>query len=176
VLLQLLDDGRLTDGKGRTVDFKNAVVIMTSNLGSQFIAEHAGGLNEGVRRQVTEALRQHFRPEFINRIDEIVFFHALGLEHMKSIIDIQVAGLLKRLADRKIRVELTDEAKTLLVAEGYDPAFGARPLKRTLQRRILDPLALQILEGEVREGDHVLVEANGEQVSFRATRPTPTPA
>ena len=176
VLLQVLDDGRLTDGKGRTVDFKNAVVIMTSNLGSQFIAEHAGSLNEGIRRQVTEALRQHFRPEFINRIDEIVFFHALGLEHMKSIIDIQVAGLLKRLADRKIRVELTDAAKSALVAEGYDPAFGARPLKRTLQRRILDPLALQILEGEVHEGDHVMVEADGDQVRFKATRPTPTTA
>ncbi len=176
VLLQLLDDGRLTDGKGRTVDFKNAVVIMTSNLGSQFIAEHAGSLNEGIRRQVTEALRQHFRPEFINRIDEIVFFHALGLEHMKLIIDIQVTGLLKRLADRKIRVELTDDAKTLLVAEGYDPAFGARPLKRTLQRRILDPLAMQILEGEVREGDQVLVETDGEQVRFRASRPAPASA
>jgi len=176
VLLQLLDDGRLTDGKGRTVDFKNAVVIMTSNLGSQFIAEHAGSLNEGIRRQVAEALRQHFRPEFINRIDEIVFFHALGLEHMKSIIDIQVAGLLKRLADRKIRVELTDAAKSVLVAEGYDPAFGARPLKRTLQRRILDPLALQILEGEVHEGDHVMVEADGDQVRFKATRQTPAPA
>ena len=176
VLLQVLDDGRLTDGKGRTVDFKNAVVIMTSNLGSQFIAEHAGSLNEGIRRQVTEALRQHFRPEFINRIDEIVFFHALGLEHMKSIIDIQVAGLLKRLADRKIRVELTDAAKSALVAEGYDPAFGARPLKRTLQRRILDPLALQILEGEVHEGDHVMVEADGDQIRFKATRPTPATA
>jgi len=176
VLLQVLDDGRLTDGKGRTVDFKNAVVIMTSNLGSQFIAEHAGSLNEGIRRQVAEALRQHFRPEFINRIDEIVFFHALGLEHMKSIIDIQVAGLLKRLADRKIRVELTEAAKSALVTEGYDPAFGARPLKRTLQRRILDPLALQILEGEVHEGDHVMVEADGDQVRFKATRPTPATA
>jgi ATP-dependent Clp protease ATP-binding subunit ClpB len=162
VLLQLLDDGRLTDGKGRTVDFKNAVVIMTSNLGSQFIAEHAGALTEGVRRQVAEALRQHFRPEFINRIDEIVFFHALGLEHMKTIVDIQVAGLLKRLADRKIQVELGEAAKGALVAEGYDPAFGARPLKRTLQRRVLDPLAMRILEGEIREGDRVRVDADGE--------------
>jgi ATP-dependent Clp protease ATP-binding subunit ClpB len=176
VLLQLLDDGRLTDGKGRTVDFKNAVVIMTSNLGSQFIAEHAGALNEGVRRQVAEALRQHFRPEFVNRIDEIVFFHALGLEHMKAIIDIQVTGLLKRLSDRKIRVELSDAAKGALVTEGYDPAFGARPLKRTLQRRILDPLALKILEGEVREGDHVRVEADGDQILFATTRPEAAPA
>ena len=107
VLLQLLDDGRLTDGKGRTVDFKNTVVIMTSNIGSQFIAEHAGDLTEGVRRQVTEALRAHFRPELLNRIDEIIFFHALGLEHMKQIIDIQIRGLLKRLEERKIHVELT---------------------------------------------------------------------
>jgi ATP-dependent Clp protease ATP-binding subunit ClpB len=171
VLLQLLDDGRLTDGKGRTFDFKNTVVIMTSNLGSQYIAEHAGALTEGVRRQVAETLRQHFRPEFLNRIDEIVFFHALGLEHMKAIIDIQVRGLLKRLADRKIQVELTDAAKSALVAEGYDPAYGARPLKRTLQRRILDPLAMQVLEGDVREGDRVLVEADGDAVRFTATRP-----
>jgi ATP-dependent Clp protease ATP-binding subunit ClpB len=171
VLLQLLDDGRLTDGKGRTVDFKNAVVIMTSNLGSQFIAEHAGDLTEGVRRQVTEALRQHFRPEFINRIDEIVFFHALGLEHMKAIIDIQVKGLLGRLAERKIRVELSDAARGALVTEGYDPAYGARPLKRTLQRRILDPLAMKVLEGEVKEGDTVRVDASGGTITFDTTRP-----
>jgi len=129
-----------------------------------------------VRRQVAEALRQHFRPEFINRIDEIVFFHALGLEHMKAIIDIQVAGLLKRLADRKITIELTDAAKGALVAEGYDPAFGARPLKRTLQRRILDPLALKILDGEVREGDRVGVEVDGDQIRFKAERAAATPA
>src|SRR6266498_2063522 len=125
VLLQLLDDGRLTDGKGRTVDFKNVVVIMTSNIGSQFIAEHSGDLSEGVRRQVTDALRQHFRPEFLNRVDEIIFFHALGLEHMKQIIDIQIHGLLKRLEDRKIHVELSDAAKQFLVTEGYDPMYGA---------------------------------------------------
>lgn len=171
VLLQLLDDGRLTDGKGRTVDFKNAVVIMTSNLGSQFIAEHAGGLTEGVRRQVNEALRQHFRPEFINRIDEVVFFHTLGLEHMKSIIDIQVTALLARLADRKIQVELSESAKGALVTEGYDPAYGARPLKRTLQRRILDPLALRVLEGEVKEGDRVRVEVSDGDFTFTTTRP-----
>jgi ATP-dependent Clp protease ATP-binding subunit ClpB len=164
VLLQLLDDGRLTDGKGRTVDFKNVVVIMTSNLGSQAIAESSGGsgqtsgtLSEGLKRQVTEALRQHFRPEFINRIDEVIFFHSLGLEHMKTIIDIQLKALLKRLEDRKIHVELTEAAKGLLVTEGYDPMYGARPLKRTLQRRVLDPLALRVLEGEFREGDHALI-------------------
>src|SRR5262249_48349306 len=116
VLLQLLDDGRLTDGKGRTVDFRNTVVIMTSNLGSQFLT---GGLTEGARRQVTDALRDHFRPEFLNRIDEIIFFHPLDREHLKQIIDIQIAGLMKRLEERKIHVRLTDSAKDLLVQEGY---------------------------------------------------------
>jgi len=166
VLLQLLDDGRLTDGKGRTVDFKNVVVIMTSNLGSQFIAEHTGDLGEGVRRQVTEALRQHFRPEFLNRIDEIIFFHALGIEHMKAIVDIQVRGLLKRLEERKIHVELTGPAKDFIVSEGYDPMYGARPLKRTIQRRVLDPLALRVLEGEFREGDQVVVDVGDNALTF----------
>jgi ATP-dependent Clp protease ATP-binding subunit ClpB len=166
VMLQLLDDGRLTDGKGRTVDFKNAVVIMTSNLGSQYIAEHTGDLGEGVRRQVTEALRQHFRPEFLNRIDEIIFFHALGMEHMTKIVDIQLRGLLKRLEDRKIHVELTDRARAFVVAEGYDPMYGARPLKRTIQRRVLDPLAMRVLEGEFREGDRVTVDVGDNGLVF----------
>ena len=170
VMLQLLDDGRLTDSKGRTVDFKNTVVIMTSNLGSQYIAEHTGEPSEGVRRQVTEALRQHFRPEFLNRIDEIVFFHALGLEHMKQIIDIQIASLMKRLAERKITLELTDAAKGLVVTEGYDPMYGARPLKRTLQRRVLDPLAMKVLEGEFREGDRVVVDATGGELTFEKAK------
>jgi ATP-dependent Clp protease ATP-binding subunit ClpB len=170
VLLQLLDDGRLTDGKGRTVDFKNVVVIMTSNLGSQFIAEHTGDLTEGVRRQVTEALRQHFRPEFINRIDEIIFFHALGLEHMKAIVDIQIRGLLKRLEDRKIHVELSDAARGYIVSEGYDPMYGARPLKRTIQRRVLDPLAMRVLEGGFREGDRVTVDVGENGLTFEATQ------
>jgi ATP-dependent Clp protease ATP-binding subunit ClpB len=173
VMLQLLDDGRLTDGKGRTVNFQNVVVIMTSNIGSQFIAEHAGDLTEGIRRQVTEALRGHFRPEFINRIDEVIFFHALGLEHMKAIIDIQIRGLLKRLEDRKIVVDLTEAAKGAVVAEGYDPAYGARPLKRTLQRQVLDPLAMRVLEGEFREGDHIVVDSSGGALTF--TKGTPTP-
>jgi ATP-dependent Clp protease ATP-binding subunit ClpB len=170
VLLQLLDDGRLTDGKGRTVDFKNTVVIMTSNLGSQFISEHAsadtGALDEGTRRQVMDALRAHFRPEFLNRIDEVIFFHALGRGHMKRIIDIQVAGLMKRLEDRKIHVELTDAAKEQLVQEGYDPSYGARPLKRTIQRRVLDPLALRVLEGDFAEGDTVSVDAGAGGLRF----------
>jgi ATP-dependent Clp protease ATP-binding subunit ClpB len=167
VLLQLLDDGRLTDGKGRTVDFKNVVVIMTSNLGSHLIAEHTGDLTEGLRRQVTEALRQHFRPEFLNRVDEVIFFHALGLDHMKAIVDIQIRGLLKRLEDRKIHVELTETAKRFLVSEGYDPTYGARPLKRTIQRRVLDPLAMRVLEGEFREGDRITVDVGDNDLTFR---------
>jgi ATP-dependent Clp protease ATP-binding subunit ClpB len=181
VLLQLLDDGRLTDGKGRTVDFKNVVVIMTSNLGSQFIAQASSGIDglqgelpEGVRRQVTEALRQHFRPEFINRIDDVIFFHALALEHMAHIVDIQVRGLLKRLEERKIHVELTEPAKGFLVAEGYDPMYGARPLKRTIQRRVLDPLAFRVLEGEFGEGDSVVVDVAGDALAFVKKQPVST--
>ena len=168
VMLQLLDDGRLTDGKGRTVDFKNTVVIMTSNIGSQFIAEVAstGEISEGARRQVTDALRQHFRPEFLNRVDEIIFFHALSREHIKQIIDIQLRGLMKRLADRKIKVELTDRAKEFLVQEGYDPTYGARPLKRAIQRRVLDPLAIRVLEGEFAEGDRVVVDVGPDGLTF----------
>ena len=163
VLLQLLDDGRLTDGKGRTVDFKNTVVIMTSNLGSQYLT---GEVSEGTRRQVMDALRDHFRPEFLNRIDEIIFFHALDREHMKRIIDIQVAGLMKRLEERKIHVDLTDAAKTRLVEEGYDPVYGARPLKRTIQRRVLDPLAIRVLEGDFGEGDTIVVDAGRDGLTF----------
>jgi ATP-dependent Clp protease ATP-binding subunit ClpB len=170
VLLQLLDDGRLTDGKGRTVDFKNVVVIMTSNLGSHLIAEHTGNLTEGIRRQVTEALRQHFRPEFLNRVDEVIFFHALGLEHMKAIVDIQIRALLNRLEERKIHVELTEAAKSFLVSEGYDPMYGARPLKRTIQRRVLDPLALRVLEGEFREGDRITVDVGDNELIFQKTQ------
>jgi ATP-dependent Clp protease ATP-binding subunit ClpB len=163
VLLQLLDDGRLTDGKGRRVDFKNTVVIMTSNLGSHFLT---GEVTEGVRRQVMDALREHFRPEFLNRIDEIIFFHSLDRQHMKRIIDIQVAGLMKRLEERKIHVVLTDAAKDQLVQEGYDPMYGARPLKRTIQRRVLDPLALRVLEGDFREGDTVVVDGGTDGLRF----------
>ena len=166
VLLQLLDDGRLTDGKGRTVDFKNVVVIMTSNVGSQFIADNQGDVTEGVRRQVTEVLREHFRPEFLNRLDEIIFFHALGLEHMKHIIDIQIRGLLKRLEDRKIHVDLSDAAKQVLVTEGYDPMYGARPLKRTIQRRVLDALAVRVLQGEFKEGDRISVDVGENGLMF----------
>jgi len=163
VMLQLLDDGRLTDGKGRTVDFKNTVVIMTSNVGSQYIAEQAArgatDMSEGVRREVSEALRAHFKPEFLNRVDEIIFFHALAREHVRQIIDIQLAALMKRLEDRKISIELSDAAKDRLIEEGYDPVYGGRPLKRTLQRRVLDPLAMRVLQGDFREGDTVRIDA-----------------
>jgi ATP-dependent Clp protease ATP-binding subunit ClpB len=170
VMLQLLDDGRLTDGKGRTIDFKNTVVIMTSNLGSQYISDRSTGeggtISEGTRGEVMEALRAHFRPEFLNRIDEIIFFHALTRAHLKRIIDIQIAGLVRRLEERKIHVELTDPAKELLVQEGYDPTYGARPLKRTIQRRVLDPLAMRVLEGDFSEGDTVAVSAAGGELTF----------
>ncbi len=171
VLLQLLDDGRLTDGKGRTVDFKNAVVIMTSNLGSQFIAgratREASDLDEGTRRLVMDALRAHFPPEFLNRIDDVIVFHPLSREHLAKIVDIQLRGLMARLEARKIHVRLTDRAKAQLVAEGYDPTYGARPLKRTLQRRLLDPLALDVLQGRFGEGDQVVADADGTGLSFR---------
>ncbi|HSP90886.1 MAG TPA: AAA family ATPase, partial [Vicinamibacterales bacterium] len=170
VLLQLLDDGRLTDGKGRTVDFKNTVVIMTSNLGSQYLAEHAGQPGEDVaaivRDRVMEALRGHFRPEFLNRVDEIIFFHSLGREHLARIVDIQLGRLATRLEARKIRLELTDKARTLLVDEGYDPVYGARPLKRTIQRKLLDPLALEMLQGAFGDGDTIRVEAAGGDLAF----------
>jgi ATP-dependent Clp protease ATP-binding subunit ClpB len=174
VMLQLLDDGRLTDGKGRTVDFKNAVIIMTSNVGSSLIAERAvagqTNLDEGVRRELTDALRRHFKPEFLNRIDDIVFFHALSRTDIRHIVDIQLGALLTRLEDRKLRVELSDEARELVIEEGYDPVYGARPLKRTLQRRLLDPLALAVLQGTFREGDAVKVAVrDGSLVLNRET-------
>jgi len=172
VMLQLLDDGRLTDGKGRTVDFKNSVVIMTSNVGSHFIADAAvtrdsdGALDEGVKRRVLDELRASFRPEFLNRVDEIIVFHALTRVQMRAIIDIQLKALMQRLEARKIRVELTDRAKDLLIAEGYDPTYGARPLKRAIQREVLDPLAMRVLQGDFREGDVVKVDVMAGELQF----------
>ncbi|MDD5093022.1 MAG: ATP-dependent chaperone ClpB [Dehalococcoidia bacterium] len=167
VLLQILDDGRLTDGHGRTVDFKNTAVIMTSNIGSQWFTE-VGAIGEAdIRKHIMEALRTHFRPEFLNRVDEIVIFHALGREHIEKIVDIQLRTLSKRLAERHMTIELTDGAKDLIVSEGFDPTYGARPLKRTLQRRVLDPLALRILEGAFMDGDRITVDSAGGEVVFR---------
>jgi ATP-dependent Clp protease ATP-binding subunit ClpB len=170
VLLQILEDGRLTDGKGRTVDFRNTVLVMTSNVGSTAIYELAGTDPERARKEAMEALRQAFRPEFINRIDEIVIFNPLGKEQLEHIVGLLLNGVEKLLAERQIRLELTPAANELLLREGYDPAYGARPLRRTIQRLIQDPLALQILEGTVLPGSHIRVDQDGtkEAMKFRA--------
>jgi ATP-dependent Clp protease ATP-binding subunit ClpB len=176
VLLQVLDEGRLTDGKGRTVDFRNTVLIMTSNVASDLVQEMArrdGGDEEKLKEQLMEALRRTFRPEFLNRIDEIVTFHALGREQIAQIVDIQLRDLQKRLAERKLTLELTDEARTQLAERGYDPVFGARPLKRTIQRMIENPLAVEVLGGRFAEGDHIVVAPNGETFHFRKEVPAP---
>ncbi len=165
-LLQVLDDGRLTDGHGRTVDFKNTVVIMTSNIGSQFIQEYRND-EEAMRRNVTEAMRRHFRPEFLNRVDDMIIFHPLTAEMLERIVDIQVAHVQSRLAERKIEIELTDRARQLLANEGFDPVYGARPLKRVIQRDVLNLLASKILAGELAEGSRVIVDAEGRTLSFR---------
>ncbi len=175
VLLQVLDDGRLTDGQGRTVDFRNTIIIMTSNIGSQYILEVAG-MHEQVEQRVLEALHAHFRPEFLNRVDEVVIFHSLQMEHLKKIVEIQMERLSRLLADRNITITLTEAAKELLVQEGYDPAFGARPLKRVIQHRVADPLAMEILEGRVREGDHVLVDNLQGEFTFTVVEPEVVPA
>jgi ATP-dependent Clp protease ATP-binding subunit ClpB len=164
VLLQVLDDGRITDGQGRTVDFKNTVIIMTSNIGSQYITEEAS--SEGRSRLVMDALRQHFRPEFLNRIDEIIIFDRLTDEDLKKIVEIQLRRLTKRLESQKIRLELTDAAEELIARAGYDPVYGARPLKRAIQKEILDPLSLQILEGKFKEGDTIKVDVRGGKLAF----------
>ena len=164
VLLQLLDDGRLTDGQGRVVNFTNTVVIMTSNIGSQFLAD---GIDEEIAEErVLGALRDHFRPEFLNRVDEIVVFGRLGREQLAEIVELQVARLRERLEERGVELELTEAAAELLAREGYDPAYGARPLKRLVQRRIENPLAQRILAGEVRDGDRVVVDADGDELTF----------
>ncbi len=176
VLLQLMDDGRLTDGQGRTVDFSNAVVIMTSNLGSQAITLEAD--EEAMREQVMAAVRSHFKPEFLNRVDEIVVFHRLAEEHIAEIVGIQVEHLADRLAAKGLRLELTDAGREHLARAGWDPDFGARPLKRVIQRQISDPLALRVLEGAFREGDTVLVDAapDGGVVLTKGEAPVGEPA
>ena len=167
VLLQVLDDGRLTDGKGRTVDFRNTVLIMTSNVASDVIQEAGGDASsEGTKRKITEVLRRTFRPEFLNRIDETVIFGALGPEHIERIVEILLGDLRKRLADRKVTIDLTPRAKALLAERGYDPVFGARPLKRTIQRMIENPLAVEVLAGRFGEGAHVVVDSDGEALHF----------
>jgi ATP-dependent Clp protease ATP-binding subunit ClpB len=160
ILLQILDEGRLTDGHGRTVDFKNTLIIMTSNLGSQWIQDLREKDYEEMHKRVTEVVRATFKPEFLNRVDEIITFHPLGKEEIKKIIEIQLSYLNKRLAERKLSIRLTDSAKTLLVDQGFDPVYGARPLKRTIQKIIQDPLALRLLEGDFSEGAHIEVDVD----------------
>ncbi|MGA2632546.1 MAG: AAA family ATPase, partial [Terriglobia bacterium] len=203
IFLQILDEGRLTDGKGRTVDFKNAVIIMTSNIASSLIHEAmngkavaavsspprskmlrgsdediaatAGGttvLSEDLKKRIHEMLLQHFRPEFLNRVDEIVIFNALGKEQIEKIIAIQLEHLRKLLAERKIQIELTEKARELLFREGYDPQFGARPLKRAIQRLLQDPLAMKLLDGDVLPGDTLTVDADMKRGEMRFERTT----
>jgi ATP-dependent Clp protease ATP-binding subunit ClpB len=164
VLLQVLDDGRITDGQGRTVDFKNTVIIMTSNIGSQYITEEES--SEGRSRLVMDALRQHFRPEFLNRVDEVIIFDRLGEEELKKIVEIQLGRLTKRLEQQKITLNLSDKAKAFIAREGFDPVYGARPLKRAIQKEILDPLSMAILEGRVGEGQTVRVDQKDGTLEF----------
>ena len=165
-LLQLLDDGRLTDGQGRTVDFKNTVIIMTSNLGGELWGSQDGTAVAPTRETLMEVLRRHFRPEFLNRVDEIVVFHALRMEHLTQIVDIQLNRLHKLLADRNLKLTVSDAAKAYLAREGWDPTYGARPLKRTIQRVLQDPLALKLLQGEFREGQTIVADFDGQGLTF----------
>ena len=175
ILLQVLDEGRLTDGKGRTVDFRNTVLIMTSNVASDYVQEMTKR-GEIDKDKLMDSLRRTFRPEFLNRIDEIVTFKNLGPAEIHKIVDVQLGDLRKRLADRKIAVTLTDKARDLLAEQGYDPAFGARPLKRALQRMLENPLAVEVLAGRFGEGDNVIVDVKGETLHFRKQAPVAQPA
>jgi ATP-dependent Clp protease ATP-binding subunit ClpB len=173
VMLQILDDGRLTDGQGRVVDFKNTLVIMTSNIGSRRILEYRGAF-EGesygrMKETVLEEMRRHFRPEFLNRVDEMIVFHALSEEHLKRIVEIQLERVRGRLAERHISIELTDAARTHLVRVGYDPNYGARPLKRAIQKEIETRLGRLILKGDVRDGQTVVIDAVGGELTFTTT-------
>jgi len=166
VLLQVLDDGRLTDGQGRTVDFKNTVVVMTSNLGSQMIQQMAGDDYGVIKLAVMAEVKSHFRPEFINRIDEVVVFHALDEKHIASIARIQLGGLAKRLAQMEMTLQVSDAAVDELVKAGFDPVYGARPLKRAIQQEIENPLAKEILEGRFAAKDAVVVDVSNDRFVF----------
>jgi ATP-dependent Clp protease ATP-binding subunit ClpB len=175
ILLQILDDGRLTDSQGRTVDFRNSVIIMTSNIGSHYILEHTGGDWAVTEAQVTSVLRGHFKPEFLNRVDDIIIFRPLGTEQIEHIVDLQLARFEKLLGDRKLSLEISPEAKHMLAEEGYDAAFGARPLKRAIQRMIQNPLAMLILEGKFVDGDHIVVApGEGRSLAFSKGAPAAT--
>jgi ATP-dependent Clp protease ATP-binding subunit ClpB len=165
-LLQILDDGRMTDGKRRTVDFRNTVLIMTSNVGSHWIQEYGGRDNKEMEARVMDALRSTFKPEFLNRVDELIIFNSLGKEEIKKIVDIQFGLLGKRLAANKIKLSLSERARDFLAKAGFDPVYGARPLKRSIQHLVQDPLAVKILEGEIKEGSQVTVDVKSGQVVF----------
>ncbi|MDQ3981119.1 MAG: AAA family ATPase, partial [Actinomycetota bacterium] len=165
VLLQILDDGRLTDGQGRTVDFKNTVIIMTSNLGSQWILAE-DETDEAVAEKVLATVRDQFKPEFLNRVDEIIVFHRLSREHLAQIVGFQLAHLERRLSERAVELRLTGAAREYLAAKGYDAAYGARPLKRLIQREIENELALRLLDGTFREGDEITVDAADGSLTF----------
>ena len=167
LLLQILDDGRLTDGHGRTVDFKNTVIIMTSNIGTEYIQQVTEQNFERVREQVITELRRYFKPEFLNRVDDIIIFRSLTKEHIFKIIDIQLARIQKRLEERKLGLELSQPAKEFLAEVGYDPQFGARPLRRAIEKHLLDPLAKEILEGKYLEGDTIWVDADEQGLIFQ---------
>jgi ATP-dependent Clp protease ATP-binding subunit ClpB len=171
VLLQIMDDGRLTDGRGRTVSFTNTVLIMTSNVGSQYIVDEED--EEKIRQKVEEVLEQTFKPEFLNRIDEVVIFHRISKEDLKQIVEVQVNLLARRISERGIEIELTDKARELLGNLGYDPTYGARPLKRVIQKELVDKLALKLLEGEFSEGDSVLVDAKAGALTFTKAKAKP---
>ncbi len=171
LLLQILDDGRLTDGKGRTVDFKNSVIIMTSNIGSQWIRDLRGD-DEEMRKRITEALQGHFRPEFLNRIDETIIFNSLGLDEIKRIVDLQIDRLKDRLKERKLDIVLTDKAKEFVAKDGFDPSYGARPLRRTIEKKIQNPLALKLLEGDFAEGDTVEVDLDSKTHDLKFKKAT----
>ena len=171
VLLQVLDEGRLTDGHGRTVDFKNTLIIMTSNIGSHQIQEAGGRVTEALEESVRQMVRAQFRPEFLNRVDDIIIFHALTLEQIERIVDIQLRSLRRLLADRNLEIELTGEAKKHIAKEGFDPVFGARPLKRVIQQSIQNELAMRLLRGDIRNGDQIRVDwKKGEFVFEKAER------
>ena len=166
ILLQILDDGRLTDSQGRTVDFRNTVVIMTSNIGGHAILDQGDGNWSQVEDQVLRALRAHFKPEFLNRVDDIIVFHQLGEAEIEHIVELQLARMDKLLGEKKLTLELTPEAKSLLAHDGYDPAYGARPLKRAIQRLVQTPLAMAVLEGKFKDGDKIKAVVRGAELAF----------
>jgi ATP-dependent Clp protease ATP-binding subunit ClpB len=167
VLLQVLDDGRLTDGQGRTVDFRNTLIVMTSNLGAEYLVNQPEGQDtEAVRDQVMAEVRAHFRPEFLNRVDEIILFHRLKRENMGHIVDIQMQRLAALLEERKVVLNLDAKARDWLSEKGYDPAYGARPLKRAIQKAVQDPLAELILSGKIKDGEKVAISANRQGITF----------